>query len=204
MRHLIISASPRKNGKCSCLSKKLKEKLSLAFPNDKVSLFNISKCDNLQPCNACSKCAGSGTCVIKDDMQKLYKKLDRCNYLFIVAPVYFAGPPAQFKAVIDRLQKYYLTWGNCSAKSVNNISRESKNATRLNADSALPIEFSKNQQPKRNLELFVLGDGGDPHGFEPLVTSVKSSFAVAGFKLAAVHDLIAKDKREISEFIDSF
>ena len=45
--------------------------------------------------------------------------------------------------------------------------------------------------PKRPAYLHVVGEGGDPHGFEPLVTICRSALAVAGFELSAVTPHIA-------------
>jgi hypothetical protein len=72
--------------------------------------------------------------------------------------VYFAGPPSQLKAALDRLQPHY--W----------------KGTR--------------RQPKRPACLYVVGEGGDPHGFAPLVTICRSALAVAGFELVDVRSHI--------------
>ena len=45
---------------------------------------------------------------------------------------------------------------------------------------------------KRPLVLHVVGEGGDPHGFEPLIGVVRSAFAVAGFELEMVLDWVGK------------
>lgn len=49
------------------------------------------------------------------------------------------------------------------------------------------------KQGKRPAELHVVGEGGDPHGYEPLVVSTRSALAVAGFMLEKVHPHIAAD-----------
>ncbi len=48
-------------------------------------------------------------CVIDDDMNEVRKHLDAADELIVVCPVYFAGVPAQMKALLDRLQPYYYT-----------------------------------------------------------------------------------------------
>ena len=45
-------------------------------------------------------------------------------------------------------------------------------------------------KPKRPASLYVVGEGGDPHGFGPLVGEVRSALAVAGFALESVHDWV--------------
>ncbi len=51
----------------------------------------------------------AGCCVIDDDMTEIYELIDTADELIVVSPVYFAGPPAQFKALIDRMQLYFWT-----------------------------------------------------------------------------------------------
>lgn len=48
-------------------------------------------------------------CVIDDDMQEIYEFIDAADEITVVSPVYFAGPPSQLKALLDRLQPYYWT-----------------------------------------------------------------------------------------------
>lgn len=99
-------------------------------------------------------------CVIEDDMQELYPLLDDADELVVVSPVYFAGPPSQLKAILDRLQPYY--WANTRALI------------------------------KRPAVLHVVGEGGDPHGFDPLVGTVRSALSCAGFSLETVYDWVGK------------
>ena len=54
---------------------------------------------------------------------------------------------------------------------------------------------------KRPLVLHVVGEGGDPHGFDPLVGCVRSAAAVAGFRLERVLDWVGKID-ESGEIVD--
>lgn len=54
----------------------------------------------------------------------------------------------------------------------------------------------RRKRVKRPANLFVVGEGGDPHGFGSLVGEVRSALSVAGFSLETVHDwvgLISED-----------
>lgn len=42
------------------------------------------------------------------------------------------------------------------------------------------------KKPKRPARLMVVGDGGDPHGYDPLATITRSALSVAGFRLEQV------------------
>ena len=48
------------------------------------------------------------------------------------------------------------------------------------------------QKEKRPLILHVVGEGGDPHGYDALVSEVKSAFSVAGFKIERIFDWVGK------------
>lgn len=52
------------------------------------------------------------------------------------------------------------------------------------------------RQPKRPARLFAVGDGGDPHGYQPLTTIVRSALAVAGFSLRDVQARIGASQGE--------
>lgn len=108
----------------------------------------------------------SGYCIIRDDMQKLYTMLDAAEEVHVVCPVYFAGPPGQFKCVLDRLQPYWEL-------------RRGPHALPGAADA-----------PKRPVTLHIIGAGGDPFGFAPLETVVRSSFGAAGFRVSEVIDRV--------------
>lgn len=155
MNHLVLAGSVRPEGKSDSLARALCERLSECMPADGVALFSLADDVDVDPCLACDYCQLGEGCVIDDDMQNVYALLEGADTLTVVSPVYFAGPPAQFKAVLDRLQRYFWT--------------------------------DERKGPKRPAQLFAVGDGGDPHGFDPLVGTVRSALAVAGFRLDAVH-----------------
>jgi len=54
------------------------------------------------PTPACSK-----MCIIDDDMQEVYNAISAADEIIVVAPVYFAGPTSQLKALLDRLQPFF-------------------------------------------------------------------------------------------------
>ena len=55
-------------------------------------------------------------------------------------------------------------------------------------DRLQPYFWAHAHVDKRFAHLFVVGEGHDPHGFCPLVATVRSALAVAGFYLEDVHD----------------
>ncbi|MBW1763223.1 MAG: NAD(P)H-dependent oxidoreductase [Deltaproteobacteria bacterium] len=59
---------------------------------------------DISPCRGCGTCERKGFCPIDDDMQKIYPLFRKADIIVVATPVYFYGPSAQIKAVIDRSQ----------------------------------------------------------------------------------------------------
>ncbi len=99
MRMLGIVGSPRKNGNTKIL---VKEALKAASESGwQTDLFLLSE-KKVAPCDACGACFRMGACVIKDDMQELYKLMDQADGIIFASPVYFGSVSAQAKSVMDR------------------------------------------------------------------------------------------------------
>ncbi len=184
MKRLIIVGSPRIEGRSGALADLLFESCIEQCPEDEVFLAPVSTLD-ISGCTACDFCKRKAKdeltereqadeeafeaqraedqaphrCVIRDDVDDIYPLLEDADELIVVAPVFFAGPSSQLKALLDRFQPYF--W------------------TRMRAR-------------RRPATLHVVGEGGDPHGFDPLVGVVRSAAAVAGFRLERVLDWVGK------------
>ena len=161
---LIINGSPRINGKSARVVRLLMAALEHSQPQVGLELFEVASAQ-VEGCNGCAYCETAGTCIYQDDMTALMQQLDQAQRVLMVMPVYFAGAPSQAKAMLDRMQPYF--WEYLKRKRAG----------------LPPVE-------KRPLALFVVGDGGDPHGFEPLVATVRSSMALAGFAIDEVVPLV--------------
>ena len=127
MNRLIIVGSPRIDGRSAHLADLLFESCIDECPDDELALAPVSTlaiepCQGCDACKALAACAASGgasdgetaeeacrRCVIDDDMAEVYELIDAADELVVVSPVYFAGAPAQLKALLDRLQPYYFT-----------------------------------------------------------------------------------------------
>lgn len=183
MKRLIIVGSPRTNGRSAHLAEMLFEANIDERPEDELFLVPVSEVEigACIGCNACREKSGvilqadDGSevteqrhrCIFDDDMQTLYDLIDDADEVTVVSPVYFSGAPAPFKCLLDRLQPYF--WAR--------------------------VELHETGAPlpeKRPLELHVLGEGGDPHGFAALVSEVRAAFAVADFRLMRVLDWVGK------------
>jgi len=105
MKIVGISGSQRRKGNTEIL---LDVALEVAKENGAlVSKFSLRD-KVIGPCNGCLKCTETGKCVIKDDMQELYKEMLESDGIIWATPVYFWSMSGQMKIVIDRT--YALTF----------------------------------------------------------------------------------------------
>ncbi len=112
---LILNGSPRKNGYTSDLIETIKSNL-----NEKINV-EVFECHvaNIKYCTDCRHCEKNYSCIIDDEMQVLYKKIEKADVLIFATPVYFYNVSAQLKTVIDRLQVYFF-------KKINNKNESMK------------------------------------------------------------------------------
>jgi multimeric flavodoxin WrbA len=98
---LGLQGSPRKRGNTSML---LASFLSQAERSG-VRTHSLDVADmDIKPCQECGTCEDKGFCPIDDDMQEVYYLLRRADIVLMATPVFFYGPTAQIKALIDRSQ----------------------------------------------------------------------------------------------------
>ncbi len=188
MHRTIIVGSPRADGRSAALAQAIFEACIDECPEDGVSIVSVDSVSvgPCVGCDTCKEAlahddprypsipekgdplaqhtlvfksdATAHQCVIEDEFAEVRKHLDAADEVIVVSPVYFAGAPAQLKALLDRMQPYYYS----------NLRTRTKE--------------------RRPLTLHVVRDGGDRHGFDALTTVVRSALGVAGFKLERVLD----------------
>ena len=129
LNRLIIVGSPRTDGRSAHLANMLFETCIEECPDDELALAPVSTL-SVAGCTGCDACHDNiaklvelgedaigddfAPCAIDDDMQEIYELIDAADEITVVSPVYFAGPPSQLKALLDRLQPYY--WTNARAE----------------------------------------------------------------------------------------
>lgn len=174
----VLAGSPRLRGNCAHLAARVVAPAlagageSLATEVRELTRFRVA------PCLGCGACEHTGVCVLArgehadagegaaPGFAELLAWLDSLDALVLVAPVYFAGPPAQLKAALDRMQflwarRYLLgAWPKLSTEA------------------------------RRPCGLVVVGSGGDPFGSDPLVTCCTSALRMANFEVMATERLI--------------
>lgn len=102
---LGIMGSPRRGGNSEILlDQVLAGARSAGADTEKIVLSLL----NVQGCTHCSGCWDTGECTIQDDMELFYRKFREMDAIIVAAPIYFLGPPAQLKAVIDRCEPFWV------------------------------------------------------------------------------------------------
>jgi multimeric flavodoxin WrbA len=106
---LILKGSPRQKGNSSVLAEEVRAGAESAGAEvESIYLHGL----DIQPCDGCYFCEGSGICVIEDDMQSLYPKLRQADAIVITSPVYWFTYSAQVKLCIDRWLALETSDGN--------------------------------------------------------------------------------------------
>ena len=102
----IITGSPRRSGNSTFLARILSDQLDPKRFRARISyLYDL----NISPCTDCRACkrGRSKRCVIDDDMQSLYPRLAVAQIILIATPIYWFGPSAKTKLLLDRLRPFF-------------------------------------------------------------------------------------------------
>ncbi len=116
MKTISFLGSPRRNGNTAAL---LHRVLDGIYHDDDASredsIFLHEK--NIKACNGCNACKleKNGICIIKDDMQDLYRQIVKSELIILASPIYWWSVTAQMKLFIDRL---YGINKDCGRKKV--------------------------------------------------------------------------------------
>ncbi len=162
-RVLCIAGSPRRGGNSDRFLEALVEGVRAAGGAPTVLIASQSGVAMCRGCNACSR---SGACVLRDPMDEVNALIDAAAAIAVATPVYFATVPASLKVVYDRCQPYW--------------------ARRFVLGEPPPAK-------KRPGALVVVGGGGDPFGTRCAVTPTSSVFAVLGFSLDEIIEVVGPD-----------
>jgi len=112
---LLINGSPRKNGNTSAMLNTLHQQLDRKFKSEFIRLYDYQ----IGPCIDCRGCKKNDLkCIVDDDMQALYPKIENADVLIIGTPIYWFGPSAQTKLMLDRLRPQYGSQNLAGKKAV--------------------------------------------------------------------------------------
>lgn len=88
----------------------LVDKLLEGIGSNEVALEKIyASSQEIKSCTACEGCYKLGRCVIKDEMQQIYKAIDNADIVIASSPVYFYTVTSDMKKLIDRCQAVWAS-----------------------------------------------------------------------------------------------
>lgn len=105
MKIIAFAGSPRIQGNSDILLDEcLRGAEHQGAEVEKIYLDNLT----ISPCRACDVCrSNGGQCVYEDDMQPIYQKLAEADIWVLATPIYWWGPTAQLKLMVDRWYSFY-------------------------------------------------------------------------------------------------
>ncbi|PVX24859.1 MAG: hypothetical protein CW691_06245 [Candidatus Bathyarchaeum sp.] len=104
MKILALIGSPRKLGNTDVLVEQiLQGAQTKGHTAKKLYLYDytISVCSD---CRSCKK--GDYVCCIKDEMQQIYPLMEEADVIVFGTPVYWYGPTAKMKMLLDRMRPF--------------------------------------------------------------------------------------------------
>jgi multimeric flavodoxin WrbA len=96
---LAVVGSPRKGGNTEILVSKIAE--GAGAGGARVEMIHLGDL-HIRECDGCHACWRGRVCSKDDDMRPIYSKIAASDTIVFGTPVYWYGPTALMKAVIDR------------------------------------------------------------------------------------------------------
>jgi multimeric flavodoxin WrbA len=104
MKVIAFSGSPRKDGNTDLLLREAVKGVESSGISVKTFILNLM---NIKPCQNCGGCEKTGECIIKDDMEEIYREIRTADRIILASPIFFFSVSAQTKAMIDRCQSFW-------------------------------------------------------------------------------------------------
>jgi multimeric flavodoxin WrbA len=146
---LGIAGSPRRGGNSDrLLTACLESAREAGIRTERLVAADLA----IGPCRGCNACSKTGECIQRDSMTGVYRSIDAADGILVASPVFFAGVPAQLKALIDRLQPYW----------------------------ARRFVLGEPLVRRRPGGIVLVRGGGDPYGAGCAEGTLRSAFAVLG------------------------
>lgn len=105
VRILAIYGSPRRRGNTTLLLEKAVQGAQEAGAEVEEVVLRDQK---LSPCLEIYGCKETGRCVIMDDFQKIYDRIETSEGLMLASPIFFYTVSAHTKILMDRCQSLWV------------------------------------------------------------------------------------------------
>lgn len=187
MHRTLITGSPRHDGRCAHLAQEIFDACLEDCPEDGASILTVG-CLNIAGCKGCDACKRT----LPVDSDKIPPHPEEGDPLEPLERIRKSDSQRHVCVIDDDMSEVRKHLDAADELIVVSPVYFAGAPSQLKAlmDRLQPYYWSgvRRQTHKRPLILHVVGEGGDPHGIDPLVGTVRSAFAVAGFSLSRVLD----------------
>ncbi len=186
MHRVIVVGSPRHDGRSALLADELFNACIEECPTDGVSIVSVASLE-VGGCRGCDACR-----VATEAPDKLPESDDN---LAMIPEVAENGAVLHRCVIHDDMTDVRKHLDAADELIVVSPVYFAGAPSQLKAlmDRLQPYYWSGlRRDVRRPMVLHVVGEGDDPHGFEPLIGSVRSAFSCAGFELELVLDWVGK------------
>jgi len=104
MKILALIGSPRRKGNTDLLVEQiLKGSRTKGHTTEKLYLYDYT----ISLCVDCRKCKkGDYVCCVNDEMQEIYPRMEAADLIIFGTPLYWYGPTAKMKLLVDRMRPF--------------------------------------------------------------------------------------------------
>ena len=186
MHRVILHGSCRADGRSAALADELFNACIEECPEDGVSIVSVSSTE-VRPCIGCDECRA-----VAEEPIHVFEEGDPLLPQEAVAE---SGALFHHCVIDDDMNEVRKHLDAADELIVVCPVYFASVPAQMKAllDRLQPYYFTDlRTRPKRPAVIHVVGVGGDPHGFEPLIGTVRSALSVAGFAVELVLDWVGK------------
>ena len=139
LKVLGLVGSPRRGGNTDLIVQAVLEGAAAnRNPTEKTYLYDLI----IEPCIDCKACKKTPhQCILQDDMPKLYPKLATSDVIVFGTPLYWYGPSAKMKLLVDRFRPLIASKALQGKKAVLVIPSEEGNEACIHAVGMFVLSF---------------------------------------------------------------
>ena len=104
---LVLAASPHREGSAVLAARALVQGMQAAGTNAELLDLSLLSFEGCRHCGACGRAPHACARAPFDDCEAVFARLCGASFAAFAVPVYNYGLPAQFKALVDRIQRFY-------------------------------------------------------------------------------------------------
>ncbi|MDE8702696.1 flavodoxin family protein [Adlercreutzia equolifaciens] len=186
MHRVILAGSPRAAGRSAALADALFNACIDECPEDGVSIVSVASTP-VEPCMGCDACRA-----VSEEPLFTFQEGDP---LLPVETVVASEAPFHHCVIDDDMAEVRKHLDAADELIVVAPVYFASVPAQLKAllDRLQPYFWTNlRTYPKRPAVVHVVGEGGDPHGFEPMIGTLRSALSVAGFRIETVLDWVGK------------